>query len=273
MLLPVFRQSPLACPQGRSPGFDPTHPASLNCFISTIPIAAGVFNLITDAVGTAYGTNPAVALDGSIGMCAKTTGITQNGWRLSGNTTAQEVLVTMAAITRVTSLANDFQAWLSSGGNANTGVWLYVKTTGHLFFGFGGVANIDSGLILTANTPYFVAASYSAAATNVNFVLVNLSTGSMQTATGSTAGNSTVAPDNRFLIFGNTFASSNSPIGVTSNVMYNRSYLSMSALRMWANDPWSFWYPPRAQSAVGTLPAFLAAWARNRNVAVQGVAT
>jgi hypothetical protein len=93
------------------------------------------------------------------------------------------------------------------------------------------------GITLVAGNPYFIAASTSSAANVTNAIVLNLNTGKIQT--GSTTSSTPNAGNGGVQILPNTAGQSFS----MAACMVSGAFLRAPALRQWAANPWSFWYP------------------------------
>jgi hypothetical protein len=121
---------------------------------------------------------------------------------------------------------------VSADGSGNIGFYI----------SFGIVAN--SGLIPSIDTPYFIVVSASSTAQVCNFLLLNLRTGTYQTASISTSAFSISLFDSRFALGTSSHIGFfNSPYGISA-AMASDAFLSIPQMLAWAQDPWSFWYPP-----------------------------
>jgi len=98
---------------------------------------------------------------------------------------------------------------------------------------------ISSGLSLVIGRAYFAAAS-GGSGIPTNFVLMDLESGVIKTATaGNIAANSTL--DGRYGV-GVDFNAGTGTVNVGPN-MWANAYYSVQQLLDWAKDPWAFWYP------------------------------
>ncbi len=253
----------LAFPVGRAPGVDLGHIAfngvgnsnSLKHLVLSAvanPAAAGFLRL-----NNTYGTDPnlgtqsgsaTAGVDKAIGSfwnSATSGGAQKYQWAMSASTIGNVALpATLAVICRPTSTATSLA--LSIGASSGIAVaGLVINTTGTCVdFNFGNQNNNFTSLVVTANQPYLMIVSVVAALGVMNGLLLNLATGKVLTQTlASSAGG------------GNCFAGGNINIGnwVLSNTlsfpgsiaaaMIIPKFMSINDMLVWAQDPWSFWYP------------------------------
>jgi hypothetical protein len=153
------------------------------------------------------------------------------------------------------------------GTNNSLGPTIYIGPTVHMY---GVSVDVDSGITISAGTPYFVAMSSSSTLSQTFFVVVNLSTGKIQTASTSTLVN--FGNCDQLYLIGNRQAAQLQCTGGIAAVMSTRKFNSLSTLMQWATDPWSFWYPRNidlTQSQIGAAAAaFKAYWANQNNILV-----
>ncbi len=103
---------------------------------------------------------------------------------------------------------------------------------------YHGGLSISSGLTLSTNVPYFIGVSCRSG--SQNFVVVNLATGQVQTATTTTVRAFSAATG--YTIGGLSGGSKQADATIMA-AMHSVSYLSLPELLAWAADPWAFWYP------------------------------
>ena len=130
-------------------------------------------------------------------------------------------------------------------GTAGGAAWdISINTNGTftLVANNGGFVTYNSTLVLTLNSPYFIAIS-AVAGVGARLVAVNLHTGQVYSqvvasATGGPTATTTVAS------WGKGFLNNFNGVNVACT-MFGSNALSMPQLLQWAQDPWSFWYPRR----------------------------
>lgn len=259
---PLRNPNPFVYPASTSPGFDAKHPASLNCKFSGIASNADIINLFTGSAGTIAGA-PAASIGGNLGPGVSYTGSTDESV-FSFPTTAFTAW-TFGAIVKVTSfLSSGAMVMITNNNAANAEGMFFAITTG-TFSVWSGSTSISSTFIPSLNVPYFCAASFSSAAP-VDFVLTNLNTGQIRSAT--IANSTAVTVGSGGLYIGNR--GTTRPLnGLLAAAMLSNSRVPLNSLLMWAADPWSFWYPRSNQYFVGvTSAAFNSFWADNNNVVI-----
>lgn len=236
----VFRRNPLAFPAGRSPGFDASHPASNGLLrkrgFSAVPIGANFVNVIDGSPFTASNTTAAIR---AAGPCVKfssaTSACTQTGY--SASTT-----LTLAAVVEFSSLGSVYQGIVGSSTNASTNspiLYLQGASGGPLDLYSSGDQSSTIKATST-NTPFFIAVS-AKSSTKYNYILVNLTNGSI--VTNSITPSAGFLTANGTVVIGNGNTTSQPALGYIYASMYSYAFLSIPQLLAWAQDPWSFWYP------------------------------
>lgn len=228
----------LAYPGGL-PRFDPSHPAATGTLFSGVPFGGRFINLLTALpLNTVSGTAATAGVDGNLGPVAK---FAANG--------AQSSSTLFAATTPSFTLAAFFRPAAVSGTtivvglNNNTGLG---QVSGVLVLRASS-SNSSSGLTVSVGVPYFAAASWLSGG-NINFVLVNLNTGNIQTATSSTAATINLSV---FLIAAAGTAANDEFNGSIGPVLLGiNNYLSLPLLTNWAQSPWDFWFPSNVQNLI-----------------------
>jgi len=229
------------------PGFNPNHIAGTKVLFSGVATINGAnfINIFNGMKGTVSPT-PAVGRNGIIGPFLDTRaagsggGVTFSG--IYPATTSQNPVTLAGIVLAPATLAGaelEFIETSTTDANAKAG----TNTTNTFTFTMPGTANVDSLIPLVANTPYFYATSYSSSAGKANFLVLNLRTGQVTTSVISQSG--TPGNGNGNIVIGNDANNigGGNPGLATAAAMFSNNYLSISALRIWATDPWSFWYP------------------------------
>lgn len=244
-----YRRSKLTYPAGVLPGWDPTHPAARQTRLSAV-VRAGTFKEIAPQTRQAtLGTTPPTFSNhshlGPVGVFNGSTSI--NAVTVAGLSTANDTVATVAAIFTITAFTSTWCPIANSGSSA--GYAINIATT-------PGVQMVLPGTVVTSvvfgtiavNTPYFLAVS------NVtglqNYVLCNLSSGQIQTAT--TASAYTSAALNGTADIGCWSQNSQAFDGDIAAVMWSNTFLGLGSLKMWAADPWAFWYPQPEENWVAS---------------------
>lgn len=254
----IYRRNPLAFPGGRNPGFDPSHIAAAGIApghgLSAIASGANMLNLLTAAKGTINGTVTAKV----VGNLGQTAGLNNAGSQLTfpAQSTATDISGTIAIIFQTPNAFTTNQ-WFATniinGGFHLTPNGAGATTQAEFVFGGTGVTTLQSTFPnpIAQNIPYFLAASASstqaagASATVVNFLLLNLLTGQVQTSTATAAKLTPAAASGTI-----TICQSAALMGQVAAAMFAPSFMSLPALLQWAQSPWDFWYPPTVENAI-----------------------
>ena len=220
----------LAFPSGARAGFNAVHIAAGGIRFSGVAQSAGFLNLLNGKNGTNTGT-PTVLIHGLLGP-ATTYPSNSDYTTFTGGPSVTDTETTFAAIL-VPNTLSGFQYYFSDSGGDALGV------NGNLYYiRFGGTSN-DSGLTLTVGVPYFLAASANASA--VNFAVMRLDNGKFVEAT--TASGTNLASTGTYRIATVPGAGGSSGLASVAAAMKNSKFMPAAALKQWAYDPWSFWYP------------------------------
>lgn len=242
---------PFAFP-GRRPGFDPSHFAAKGCRLAAIGYGPGAINLVTGKAGVKNSatSQPTPLIDSILGPCSKFLGVSGQGISFAGTSAAASDLTqTYAVIVRPTTLGSTNEFYMTNGGtNTQTGLANLGSSSQGLSIGnfaspFG---NTSSGLSLIVGVPYFIVASGTLQTGGVvNFLTLRLDTGAVQTAsvTSGTAGPPGTA--NGTIYFGGAIAAQGviDASGALACGMYSKQAMSLAQMKLWALDPWAFWYP------------------------------
>lgn len=263
----------LAFPVGRMAGVDPSHPATNYCVVSSTVIGCVPTALVPYAQAVASFT-PSFVIDAALGPAIQPSTSNNNGpngYKFSA-TTALNSDFTAAAIFRPLSISGGSNFYLIAAGasGVNGGGLIGVNSTGVLQVHVSGANNIATGLAVAANIPYFAAVSFKNGA-QWAAVLLNLASGALKYASGTTALTQSVAGTN--IGIGYAFGSSGINFGGNlSATNYTAAFLSLSQLMAWAEDPWSYWFPRRTLQIVGVaaVGSFKPAWARRSSQIISG---
>lgn len=229
-------RSPFEYPTGLAPRFDPSHIASKNAKFSFIARANGGIDLLTGRPGTVVGACTATCHAGigpgsrmaAAGRCV--TFANMDGSNFSS--------ATYAAIIQI-SAGSTYQDIIGNVGG-NGGSALGLDSSDNLNFNISAVTNKSAAVGVTVDTPYFVLASRDGTAACV-FATLNLRTGKLttQTATGTSAPN---APNGTYVVGVAGDLSSFPLLGSIACGMISSAFMSEAQVRLWAKNPWSFWY-------------------------------
>ena len=226
--------SNLEFPSWRAPGFDPTHPAALNTRMSAVALTSGAafLNLLTGTRPTVSLTNPSSLLTPFGPAMNLQSGYTYNQFPYVIET---PTAFTFAATLTTYSFANPGGV-ISPNGSTNSGQRFMVNSGG-TFEIAAGAANFGSACV--SGHTYFIAVSYTSSVSN--WVLVDLSTGVTKT---HTAGGASGANANATIQVGANYSATYPTGANVMAAMYAvNNFLSPAQLRVWAADPWAFWYP------------------------------
>lgn len=236
-----------------APGYDPNHVASSPLVrMSAIATQGGGFINVRTGIGSTPSAGaPSSSIDAIQGRCWIPT-TTADSTLLSKNTGAINLTngsnnYTLAAICSLSSTGSNFPIIFTAG-----------NVTGKVSFqGFQGrfAINVSGGAVVTATPlsfislrPYFVVASVNP--NNVAFVYRDLLTGEIfsQVSAGSSSNASTT--DGQYIIGA---GAGQAPVlgSQIAAIMASAACTPLAQLLSWAEDPWSFWYPPSFDAYVG----------------------
>lgn len=235
--------NPLGFPGGVRPGVDPTHVLSRGCWFSGVAYGSNFLNLLSGGLGSNTGS-PASVLD-SAGPATQYTSTTKSSF--SGP--AASATGTIACIVKKTVAFNGTNEWICDFGGSTVGYGLAALNGTPLLF---DNVSISSGLTMSVGVPYLYIGSWidtSSTTVTVNFVLVDLTTGRITSATVSS---STSAHGPSTLFIGNRNDGIRPWAGNLYALCASTAFFSVSGLLQIAVDPWSFWYPRRDATFVGT---------------------
>lgn len=238
----IYRPNSLVFPGWREPGFDSSHPAAKNIWISAIPNNANYVNLLTGAVGTITGTAPTSQVFPLLGPVTKWAAASGTNAVLFPWSFAFSTTMTVAAFFYIFTLGTGFQTITATAGNVTGGGFALTTDNKQMDIGMTGVA--DHPLLnVVQNVPYFFAGSANTA--RINQVLVRLDTG--QVFSGSTTSSTATSPTSKNILIGAQNSAPNMYIGP---VTWSAQFMSLAQLLAWAQRPWDFWYPPRAEELI-----------------------
>lgn len=234
-----------------APGYDPNHIAALGTQFSGVASGASLINLLTGGAGPISAGAPTFAMKNiigpalSLGAATDLVKFTSIGKQINVSTTGPGI--TLAFIGQM-NVATGFLSisWLGTSGGNNGGI---QQGSGKFALTTGGGPFISSNLSVVANQPVFFAASGSG--TGTNFVLRNLANGAINSSTGATALNATGGLVTDRTIWFGPAGSQGATNGLIAAAMASAVAQPLSTLLAWAEDPWSFWYPPSFDAYVG----------------------
>jgi len=238
----ILRRGGLSYP-GSPPGFNESHPAASTMVpgigFSAIAVGDNTINLLTGQpfTPTAVTTKTLGFLGPAAGfLTAGSSGCAINGQKVFNlNAFTTGAIVQFSAVNTAT-----FQTMVSMNNGGGQSPGMYVDSIGFLCFYTD--TETSSNLALAANIPYFIAGSYLPGGVG-NFVLLNLNTGTLVTASVA-AGSATVVATTATQQVGQNIAGSNQATnGYIARAMWSNTFLSLPQLIAWAGNPWEFWHP------------------------------
>jgi hypothetical protein len=231
-----------AIPNSRLAGFDPSHVAGKNVFVSALSVGSNFLSLLNGARGTLVGTPTAPAYDSLIGRATAFT--SAQATQFSSYTTTPAA-VTFGAIIRTGALAG-FDPLLSTGSNA-AGFAFYASRSGDVAIDCFAGGTVHSGFGLVNNTAYFIVGSFDQTTTSWSFAVCNLLNGSIKSSKGST----NPTPTNTYNgLFNIGSFQGNQCQSTLAAAMHSTKFLSVNELLQWAEDPWSFWFPSSVSGGI-----------------------
>lgn len=249
----MITRSRLAYPSGTRPGLDPRHPASVGIWngFSCVAHSTAFLNLVSARrVALTIGTS--TVQNGMQGLTGWMTGLTASAttgnfeFNISAASNLSTVQQTVACICVPQALAQSSVQTLTSTNSSNTGLGLAIANSSSVFATNVSSVNNVSSLTAVVGHPYFVAASITT--TTLHMVVADLSTGKI--VSNAFAAAYTLSSANTFFLL-NVPGSGSSFAGLMAAAMQSSALLTAPQLLAWANDPWSFWYPRRAQNLAG----------------------
>lgn len=226
---------------GGNPGFDPSHIASNGVSpkkgFSGIAANGGFISLLNASKATLAGS-PVSTINSNIGPSTALGLAGADTMSFTGQSTVAATSYTFGGIFWINTLNTGSNAnqLFTNNDNFNTAT---LNSAGGFLSCQVNNTSLTSTIAPAANTPYFFIISCPAARP-VNFLLLNLRTSQIQTATVANSA-SAAAPSGTYWIGGsNTFEGTG---GAIAAMMYSTKALSLPQMRQWAQDPWGFWYP------------------------------
>lgn len=220
-----------AFPAGIAPGFDAAHPAAGGKLVLSAVAAGNTFvSPYNGAAGTINSTPSAL--------------LSQSGPQVSFASAAAGAISFTTASVQISTVAAVFTFASNQTNNgfifqsAGLGIGITAPSTLRVLSGTNTLLN---GPTLSVGHTYFIAVS-ALSATVVDYVLVDLGTGSIQSGSSSTA--TVLALSGTTVYIGNSSAFNRNLTGSIGAVaVIAGSYIGLPGLLQWAQDPWSFWYP------------------------------
>jgi hypothetical protein len=257
-----LRPNKLAFP-GTKPGFDRGHLASVGVLqTSAVFQPNGNFVDVSRGItGTGGGSGGfSSVIDSAIGPAMiPSAGTTSTNMVTFPKPNGTVYADTMACIVRFSTTQTASAGYLLNNFNAVSGLnasMLYLGANAYTLNYSDGTGFMLFDYTALAGHPAFIAfCNYN---TKYNWLIRDLSNGQVFSGTGFATSTMT-ADTNPIIGIGNRYNDYVRPCTGTSiaAVMYAQSIpnlLSISQLRQWANDPWSFWYPQKFDLADLRLP-------------------
>lgn len=240
LALLLKRPNLLAYPGG-NPGFNPSHVAANGISgrrgFSGVASGAGMISLLTGKPASLASTFTG-SIGGLIGPGVSSTSATSK-MTFTG-AVGPEQKVTIASI--FTWVAGHDGTLFSSSSGQNQQPAVYINGTTNVFEAYGVTNVLSSGLVVTAGVPYLGIVSFNAGGSSY-FLLKNLLTGQVRTATTGDIGTS-VAGTGLYIVGADGFSGDNFA-GNIATMMYAPVFMTLPQMIAWSADPWSFWYPRR----------------------------
>lgn len=240
LALLLKRPNLLAYPGG-NPGFNSSHLAANGISgrrgFSGVASGASMFSPLTGKPASLVGTFSG-SIGGLIGPGVSFTSVTSK-MTFTG-AVGPEQKVTIASI--FTWPGGHDGTLFSSSSGQNQQPAVYINGTTNVFEAYGVTNVLSSGLVVAAGVPYLGIVSFNAGGSSY-FLLKNLLTGQVQTATAGDIGTS-VAGTGLYIVGADGFSGDNF-VGNMATVMYAPVFMTRPQMIAWSADPWSFWYPRR----------------------------
>jgi hypothetical protein len=227
-------RGPFAFP-GTNPGFDPAHMASFGLWASAIAQGANFFNPATGAVSTLTGSPTAKVL--MVGPALSMSG-TQRGAFIVPSGAPSAVTIAAMFFWNGTNAASQDISGNNSLPTGGSGTDIALTSAGIPQIRFNGGTSVSTIPALTANSPYFFAASGNQVSFNIT--VCRLDTGQMFSQSLATGA---YASGNGTFCVGNIGDGTRPVNGALAAAMMSTALLSQQKLAQWAADPWGFWYP------------------------------
>lgn len=252
-ILPLKKSSPFSYP-GTPAGVNFNHPASgkspKTLRFSGVAMGKDFIRLNRALLKGTVNATISGGIDGVIGPYIRNANTT-GSVTFSGNSTVAPTSICIACIFIIGNTANNGILVYTTGTSTTCPMLWVTGTKLELTTGTGSI-HATSNIVLTSNVPYFAVASYPInSAGNINFAVTNLQTGQISTAAVANTFAAT-APNGTIVINGDTLGDASD--AYIAAAMVSLAGLNPSEVKAWAQDPWSFWYPPKTDLA-GMLKA------------------
>lgn len=141
--------------------------------------------------------------------------------------------ITMACILQFVAVSGSISQYIICDNNQ---VSILCTNNGPIKY-FNGGSFISSGFTPVAGVPYFIAMSCNG--TLVKFLIVNLNTGAVTSASAS----STISNPGTPVHIGGLAGGNTSNAYLAAAMVSQNNYLQATDFSLWAADIWPFWYP------------------------------
>lgn len=229
----------LSYPGSFNPGFDPSHILATggNVRFSGISSNGGNFTNLLNGVSAIRNGPSVTTLHGICGPTMNNVASGNNFCKFTGSPTNADSVMTLATIFVHNGTSQDIL--INSTSSITAGYGLFANPTLAIINANGSLGG-SSGVSLTVGTPYFVIMS-AISASKVNYLIMNLTNGSIKTAAVGSGLVSSTASDGNIIIGGN--GAGNASNCQIATAAWSAVYLSIPQMLLAAADPWSFWYP------------------------------
>lgn len=235
--------NPLEYPAGCTPGFDPTHVASMRIvpghgFSAVLNAKGYAFSMLTGKAPSSIYGSPVGSTDGNIGPVFM--GANSNrGLEFNGQSTESLSAGTVACITKLPATGVGGAIFVNNNGGSS---WFGLGVNSSPRFHLVGDAGAPSTIPLSLNVPYFSVISTQGSGAPIYYLVLNLTTGAIRTETVTSTA-SVSASNGTYIIGTGATPPFYETKANTHAVMFSSRLMSMSEMWLWAQDPWSFWYP------------------------------
>ena len=240
-------RNPLAWPAQRRARLNPDHVALTAGLVPKLAVVGTAVNSVQDITTGLFSNSGSVSTyTGQTGPVLRSVYPSPTSLvTFSGRDATAYTSVTAAAIFTNNGIVNGrYYALFMSGSNYG---WQFLlkgtgSNTAEFQWGWNGHTATGSGLYISPGVPYLLLVSQNGAV-GLSFLIKNLVTGAVQTATTSAA--TTGSSSNGTYVVGGDNIGDYAG-GDIAALAYLQGALSTAEMQAWAADPWSFWYPPSA---------------------------
>ena len=222
-------------------GINRAHPANRNALFSFVASGAlGAFDRVTKQAGTLVTGTPTVGVTAWLGNTLNFAGAPY--YSFANLTPAASPLnITLAAIVQFNTLSGSINCLVSTAGGFGG---YRISTTGTgLLFVQNNVAGSSALVTLSAGVPYLVATSFSDSVASINALAVRLDTGAVSAISSAFAHHAANSTLGTWYLGAVGNPASTQLSGNLAAVLGSSTYLSLSELLQWSQDPWGPWRP------------------------------